>query len=1066
MKKIKLYTQTQKLIATTLLFNFLLQSCTNTLESLRAGEGTLAQTNNSAHSGLNSTNLTINNHTPNTSAAMQSHLIERAKRIDNLRGNPSQTSKATAKTLNSMGFSKKAQPNVYRVMEKALADPSSLASIKKDSPLWHIMKESDARQDAFSKIAEHKYQAAEHWFGDVSGNVSMDLRTKAQIQAHEIVSSSLHKISSPLKKEILENTSTPSFLQKASNWFVEKKEKISGYASSLWNSLPKVDLLPGASAAKPEPEDVFSKKIKSQKRMLANSNTPIEVVPEFQIYTAKYPAEPAVAVLSNGNALVTWAGSYVVFTSNGTKIISKSLASSGPSVVSAALPNGNFVIAWNRFNQNDTVCNVIAQVFASDGTEVGHEFQVNTYTNGTQAITNYHSQPLTTLPNGNFVITWTGDGGNGGYGQIFASDGTKVGSDFQVTNTTDSENLLTVSALSNSNFFIVWGNNGIYAQVFASDGTKIGSEFQVNTTHTYGQSTPSVSVLSNGNFVITWNIGGPYGSSRGVYVQIFASDGTKIGSGFRVNTSTYETEFPIVSALSNGNFFITWSSNGQDGSGYGVYAQVFASDGTKIGSEFQVNTYTSYNQMMPEISALSNGDFVIAWLSDQDRSGAYGFGVYGQIFSSTGTPLGKEFKISTYTSDQIQCPKVASLSTNQFIVVWQSKLQDGSGYGEYGRIFADNDTNLAPTGLLINNQVEVPENQVGFLAGTFATTDPNVTDAFTYTLVSGTGSDDNAKFTIDSNGNLKTAVALDYEQKQQYNIRVRTTDSGGLFYEKTFTIVAKNVNEPPTDLTLNNQVEVPENQIGFVVGTFATTDPDTYDTFTYSFVSGTGSDDNAKFTIDSNGNLKTAVALDYEQKQQYNIRVRTTDSGGLYYEKAFTIVAKNVNEPPTDLTLNNQVEVPENQIGLVVGTFATTDPDAHDTFTYSFVPGTGSYDNAKFTIDSNGNLKTAVALDYEQKQQYSIRVRTTDAGGLYYEIPFIIKVKKSGGTTTPPPSLRLELIVGLSVGLGLGIPLVGLGGYCLYSKYREYTLRNTARQNVRMYMNPSVAHDNANSPLI
>lgn len=52
---------------------------------------------------------------------------------------------------------------------------------------------------------------------------------------------------------------------------------------------------------------------------------------------------------------------------------------------------------------------------------------------------------------------------------------------------------------------------------------------------------------------------------------------------------------------------------------------------------------------------------------------------------------------------------------------------------------------------------------------------------------------------------------------------------------------------------------------------------------------------------------------------------------------------------------------------LGAGTFATTDPDANDTFTYSIVSGT--FDNAKFTINGNSNLKTAMALDFEQKQQ-------------------------------------------------------------------------------------------------
>jgi len=78
---------------------------------------------------------------------------------------------------------------------------------------------------------------------------------------------------------------------------------------------------------------------------------------------------------------------------------------------------------------------------------------------------------------------------------------------------------------------------------------------------------------------------------------------------------------------------------------------------------------------------------------------------------------------------------------------------------------------------------------------------------------------------------------------------------------------------------------VSENQpIGTAVGTFSTTDPDAGDTFTNALVSGSGSDDNGSFTITGN-TLYTAAIFDYETKNSYNIRVRSTDQGGLYFER-------------------------------------------------------------------------------------------------------------------------------------------------------------------------------------
>ena len=282
------------------------------------------------------------------------------------------------------------------------------------------------------------------------------------------------------------------------------------------------------------------------------------------------------------------------------------------------------------------------------------------------------------------------------------------------------------------------------------------------------------------------------------------------------------------------------------------------------------------------------------------------------------------------------------------------------------------------------------ENQpAGTAVGTLSTTDPDTGNTFTYSLVAGPAAPDNASFTISGN-TLQTAAIFDYEAKSSYSIRVRSTDQGGLYMEKAFTITVTNVNEQPTDISLSN-TSVAENQpAGTAVGTLTTTDPDAGNTFTYSLVSGTGSTDNASFTISGN-TLQTAAAFDYESKSSYSIRIRSTDQGGLYTEKAFTINVTNVNEQPTDISLSS-TSVAENQpAGTAVGTLTTTDPDTGNTFTYRLVSGTGSTDNASFTI-SGSTLQTAASFNYEAKSSYSVRVRSTDQGGLYTEKAFTISV--------------------------------------------------------------------------
>ena len=277
----------------------------------------------------------------------------------------------------------------------------------------------------------------------------------------------------------------------------------------------------------------------------------------------------------------------------------------------------------------------------------------------------------------------------------------------------------------------------------------------------------------------------------------------------------------------------------------------------------------------------------------------------------------------------------------------------------------------------------------GTTVGTLSTVDPDAGDTHTYSLVSGAGSTDNASFTIVGT-QLRTAAAFDYETKSSYSIRVRTTDSTTRTFEEQFTITVTNVNEAPTDIGLTS-TSVAENQTaGTTVGTLSATDQDAGDTHTFSLVAGVGSTDNASFTIVGTS-LRTNAVFNFEAKSSHSIRVRATDGGALTFEEALTITVTNVNEAPTDISLTT-ASIAENQAsGTTVGTFSTTDVDAGDTHTYSLVSGTGSTDNASFTITGT-SLKTAGAFDFETKSSYSIRVRTTDAGSLTFEEVFTISV--------------------------------------------------------------------------
>ncbi len=166
-------------------------------------------------------------------------------------------------------------------------------------------------------------------------------------------------------------------------------------------------------------------------------------------------------------------------------------------------------------------------------------------------------------------------------------------------------------------------------------------------------------------------------------------------------------------------------------------------------------------------------------------------------------------------------------------------------------------------------------------------------------------------------------------------------------------------------------------------------------------MSGTGDSDNTAFTIGSSGELRTAAIFDFENRSSYSIRVRSTDGGGLFTERAFVISITNVNEPPTSLSIDSAM-INRNSTGdEVVGAFSATDPDQEDVLSFAFTSGAGDNDNSLFSIDDERNLRTAFAINASDRKIFTIRVRANDFDGLGIERIFTITSDASESAASP-----------------------------------------------------------------
>lgn len=513
------------------------------------------------------------------------------------------------------------------------------------------------------------------------------------------------------------------------------------------------------------------------------------------------------------------------------------------------------------------------------------------------------------------------------------------------------------------------------------------------------------------------------------------------------------------------------------------YRDVFVTTGAETASllkgfEIRLNAEpTDIALSNTEIAETSATDSVVGTLSttDADTTDTHTY----QLEDSAGGRfkiVGNELKVadnSLLIANQPETHRIKVISTD-----------DGSQ--TYGKHFAIN-IKYAPKDITLSKNTVTERSGIG-IVGALSADDPNLTNTHTYTLLD----DAEGIFKLDDNNNVLVANSAALK-KGQYPIKVRATDNTGMTFDKTLTI---NVTDDPTptditystsiakNISLSTLIAVVNTPAKTTLAELSTVDPSSNDTHTYTFIDDAHA--NERFKLDGN-KLIANQALD--QIDNYEIKIRTTDSAALTFDKTFTITVKNLtltnntvsdssksgteigqlsitlpyggdtvhtyllkddkgglfkldgkrllvsnesllkigdyeliirstekeqpklffeksvtiqvippipddtseNLAPTAITLSNNTVAVNTTPGTTVGNFVTSDPNVGDKHTYSLIESSEN----RFVIVDN-SLQLAISLE---AGQYIIKVRSTDSDGLFFEKEFIITAKAA----TPPP---------------------------------------------------------------
>ena len=242
-------------------------------------------------------------------------------------------------------------------------------------------------------------------------------------------------------------------------------------------------------------------------------------------------------------------------------------------------------------------------------------------------------------------------------------------------------------------------------------------ETRVNTTRVDRQTSPSVAMLANGGWVATWQSINQDGDGWGIYQQRYGANGQPVGGEIRVNTTTAEWQIlPSVTGLKDGGWVVTWNWSVNGGNTSHISQQRYDADGWKIGGEIQVSTDTANDKGYSSVTALATGGWVVTWQSRGQDGSLYG--IYQQRYGADGHPIGGETRVNATALGDQSRPSVTGLTTGGWIVTWQSDGQDGEGYGIYQQRYdADGWTVGGETRVNVTTASEQSDPSVAGLAG-------------------------------------------------------------------------------------------------------------------------------------------------------------------------------------------------------------------------------------------------------------------------------------------------------------------------------------------------------------